>query len=496
MVLAARQMASGGPTPGEIVSIQDDPYQSVYGNLLLYHDALYTPRTFNSIERLVSMGRDLMKLAEVQAYWNQRVGALLSKEWEVVPGKRRFQSVSEQDQKAADFMSEIIDSLNWDEITAEMYWGIWLGYGVAEAIWAQDGGYTVLEALKPRKQERFRFDADGKPLLITRSNMNGEAVPEDKFWHFSYGGVPGDPYGQGLAEAAYWPSIFLKGGVKAWLFWLEKNGGTVVVKYPRGASQAEQNKALQLARAYRRDTGMAIPEDMLVNLLETQRTAGDYVDLYRVTDQMLQKLILGQVATAGQTGLVRGEVSKEVRDEIVRSDNDVISQSFTRQIATRLTHWNFGEDAAVPQFWRVVQEPADYNSMADLELKFQQLGWEREEQDFIAKFGGNLRRIQQPSPLSQPGILGGLPTGAPAFAEGSPVMLPEAIGQRTLRALRSADAGLDRIRELANQASSLEDFRDRLYGVFDQMPVEEQARVYAEGGILARLAGEIESTEV
>lgn len=478
----------------EIVSWESDPYYSVYSKLFQYRNTLLEPRTFESITDMIRLGRELLILAEIRGYWFQRVSSITAREWEVLPGKRLFQDPTAEDQRAADFVSAVIEALDFDELMSDQALAIWHGYAVTEIQWARDSRQYYPGLLTARKQERFRFDNQGCPRLITRSNMDpGEEVERTRLWVTTYGGVPGDPYGRGLAESCFYPAFFLKGGIKSWLFWLEKNGGTTVVEYPEDAGPAVRAKALQLARAYRRDTGIAIPDNMAISLLETSRTTGDYENLYNVADRMLQKVILGQEGTSGSTGMVRGEISKTVRDEIIKNDSDLLHKSFAKDVITPLVRWNFGEDVAVPQVYRKDDDSIDLDKAADTELKLQALGYEREPEEFVKIFGAGLRKVAKPADLSQPGILRGLPPGMPAFAEGSALMLPEVLAANTADRIRRIPSGLDLVKQLAEESGSLEEFQTRLYDLQDRMPLDKMAEIIAQQGILARLAG---STEV
>lgn len=479
------------PSTEIVVDHRTDPYQHVYGNLLRYQSNLLSPRTFRDIEELISMGRELLLLPEIQGYWNQRVGALLAREWQVLPGRTRGREISEEDQKAADFVREQIESINFDQNIKDAYLAIWFGYSVSEIIWAKEGKEWLITEIVSRKQERFRFSDQGSLRLLTKENRT-EGIPVDpsKFWVVKYGGIPGDPYGQGLAESAYWPALFLKGGVKSWLLWLEKGAaGSVIVKHSAQSSNEEKNKALKLAQALKAGAAAAIPESMQVIFQDSIGKGGlDYERIYRTADQMLQKLILGQITTVeGSSGFSDGAVQLSVRDAIIKNDSDILHQSFNQQIVERLVWYNFGDNVAVPKVWRVIDKAEDMLALANVELKLKELGYERSPEEINNIFGSGLVKTQ-PVDLNQPGILG------PTFDE-DVVETPQLIANRTAKQLAIADQGLEMIRKLAQESDTLEQLRDRLYGLILSMPYDQTARAIAESGILARIAGEFEVIE-
>lgn len=476
------------PDESILVNYQTDPYQYLYGNLISYQSNLLAPKTFRSVEELIEMGRELLLLPEIAGYWNQRVGALLAKEWEVLPGRVRGREVNEADKRAADFVREQIENISFDKSVKDAYLAIWFGYSVSEIIWERDGRNWLISGIEARKPERFRFSSGGQLRLLTRNNpQEGQPVDPSKFWVVRYGGIAGDPYGQGLAESAYWPALFLKGGIKSWLLWLEKGAaGSVIVKHGLNASQEERNKALSLAQALKGGAAAAIPESVQVMFQDSVSKGGmDYERIYRTADQMLQKLILGQTTTVeGSSGFSDGEVQMSVRDAIIKDDSDILHASFNRQVIDRLTWYNFGDSVAVPKVWRVTEQAKDLAALADLELKLKELGYERSPEEINNLFGQGLTKTA----LNQLGIFG------PAFAEARPDT-PQLIAERTGKALAKTDESLELIRKLAEESDSLEELRDRLFGLMSLMPTEKTAQVIAESGILASLAAEFEVLE-
>jgi len=75
--------------------------------------------------------QEVLRDDQVGSTFAQRRLAVVSKEWEVLPG-----GTKRQDKRAADFLSETLARISWDSITDKMLHGLFYGYAVAESIWA------------------------------------------------------------------------------------------------------------------------------------------------------------------------------------------------------------------------------------------------------------------------------------------------------------------------------------------------------------------------
>ena len=282
----------------------------------------------------------VLRDAQVQATFMQRRLAVVSHQARVTPGGQHRQDI-----KAAEFIRETLTHIRWDTVTDRMLYGRFYGYAIAEALWARDGQYITLDKLKVRNRKRFVFDQDFKPKLITTDNPSGEVLPDLKFWFFATGADNDDePYGLGLAHWLYWPVFFKRNQTKFWLIFLEKFGQpTTVGKYPSHASEAEQQRLHQAVRAIKADSGLTIPEGMVIELLEAARSGtADYAAFYDRMDATIAKVVLGQTMTTDDgSSLSQAEVHSQVRDDIIEADARLINDSFNRSVIRWLVDWNF-----------------------------------------------------------------------------------------------------------------------------------------------------------
>ena len=436
--------------------------------------------------------QDLLTDHQVASTFQQRRLAVTSREWEVIPGGTR-----RQDKRAADFLRETLDHISWDSVTDKMLYGVFYGYAVSEMLWARDGAQIILDRVKVRKQRRFAFSPDGELRLLTSKNPTGEALPERKFWHFSTGADNDDePYGLGLAHWLYWPVFFKKNGVKFWLIFLEKFGmPTARGTYPTNATSEERKKLLEAVRAIQTDSGIILPEGMAIELIEAARSGKvDYGALCDRMDQAVAKVVLSQVMTSEVVGgQYKAEVQNDVRGEVIKADADLICQSFNRSVVTWLTEWNF-PGADVPRVWRILDDPEDLNTRAERDFKIYQMGFQPTLKYITDTYDGEWEARQGVLPPSDGAPAGNPP---PEFAEHDDIDdVADSFARRLDEEAAPALEGLiEPVRELVMNAADLDELRDGLLALAEQMDIGDLAGVMQQAFAAANLAGRFEANE-
>lgn len=340
---------------------------------------------------------------QVKLCFDQRQLGLISKEWYVEAG-----GTSRADKKAAALVEEALKHVAWDNATQKMLMGVFYGYGVAECLWVPDGSTIMLDALKVKKQRRFGFAPDGSLRLLTMHRPQGEALPPRKFWAFATGATDDDePYGLGLAHWLYWPVWFKRNVTKFWLVYLEKFGmPTAVGKYPPGAAPDEKKKLLAAVRAVHRDSGVTIPETMMIELLEASRASGaDYAAFWDRINSTISKIILGQsFSTEGHGGQYKGDNLMDVREDLIKADADLINKSFTQTVAAWLTDWNY-PGAAVPQVWRRIDDEPDLKATSETHKNVFALGYRPTLAEVKEIYGGEWEEAKPAPPEPGAGSL-------------------------------------------------------------------------------------------
>lgn len=318
---------------------------------------------------------------------------ILSTEWEIVPGGNK-----RQDKVAAQFLDETLKRIDWDTITDQMHFGFFYGYAVAECLWAQDGGRVVLDAIKVRDRMRFGFDDEHRLKLKTMQNWDGELLPDCKFWYFAAGADHGDePYGLGMAHWLYWLVLFKRTNTKFWLIGTEKFGiPSLWGMFPPNTSPAEQTKLLNTLLAMQTDSAFITPDTMKVIALESARSGRmEYAELCEYMDRAIMKVITGQVMTSEAIGgQYKAEIQSQVKDDIAKSQSDIICDSFNRSVVKWLIDWNF-PNAAYPQVWRRPKAKEDLKERSEIEKNLADIGYRPTLADVEKRYGGEWEEVRQ-----------------------------------------------------------------------------------------------------
>lgn len=488
------------PTPKRPVTEElakpDNAYQlgSTFANLLTIEDSV-----------LEAKGRDYRIYREVlrddrcaSAFMERRL-AVTSKPWVVDPASK-----SAQDVAAADFLRELLENVEWDRITDKMLYARWYGHAIGECMWATDGRFVTLADVRVRDRGRFLYDDQGGLHLQKQGRV--ERMPERKFWTISTGADTDDsPYGLGLGHYCYWPVFFKRSDIKFWLVFLEKFGmPTSLGKAPAGKLEDATFKANALAalRAIASETAVLVPEGVEIELLEAARNgSADYKAMCDAMDGAITRLIMGQTASSqGTPGKLGNEDQQgDTKADLVRSDSDLISASFKRQVITWLTEWNF-PGAKPPAMWREVEPPEDLNRRAERDAKVFALGFEPTE-DYVRETygeGWQKKAVQQgldpnqvtdqlAQEFAEVGAIGVLKAGHRADQQA----IAEAA---TYLADRYQDTIGPRVQQLLDYAEETGDYatmQQRLLAMIEEAPPKPAQRAVMRANVFARLLGRL-----
>jgi len=475
-------------TGREIATTRDgrDITRGWVGPLLRSTDRLLQRRGGGSLEIYEQVASD----AQVQATYQQRRLAVTSREWIVEPGDARRQSKA-----AADWLREQLQHVGWDRVTDRMLWGSFYGYAVAELIYARDGQYVSLDAIKVRNRRRFAYDDNYQLRLLTPERMTeGELAEPPYFWHYATGSDHDDePYGLGLAHWLYWPVLFKREGIRFWLTFLEKFGApTAVGKYGPNATHEERRKLLAATEAIQTDAGVILPEGMVIELLEAARSGSvDYKSLHDTMDETIAKVVLGQTMTTEDgASLSQAKVHLQVRADLVKADADLVSESFNRGPVAWLMQWNF-PTAAAPKVWRVMEEPEDLTARAERDGKVFALGFKPSAAYIRQTYGDGWEPDGSASSPLPPAFAAENSDQANAQDDYLAALL-DRLGDRTGPL---TDTWVARIRSEVQAADSFEDALDRLSGLLTELPLDQLGEALAQGFGTTQVAGQSDAQD-
>lgn len=384
-------MPNPKPILDEITSLSalDNHFASKYITPLLPDDSV-----LNKKNNDYSLYRETLRDTHCYAAFQQRRKAVTSCEWSVSPGAE-----DELSKNAASWMQEQLQTINWDDITDKMLYGLWYGYAVSEVLYNPDLIENKISLLDIKVRDRSKFYFDGKTYepYIYKNGIYTQ-LPERKFWCYSSGAEHSDnPYGLGLAHYCYWPVFFKRNNIKFWLIFLEKFGmPTVVATMPAGQYQNQnmREQVLNAIESMASETGIVIPEGSSFDF-PTSSSSGtqDYSVMINEMNDSITKVIIGQLAssegTPGQLG--NSDTQEDVRKELLESDCRLINQSFSNTVSKWLTEWNF-PNATAPWVTRKTETEENLDSVADRDTKLFNIGFERTELSFTDTYGDGYQK--------------------------------------------------------------------------------------------------------
>lgn len=440
--------------------------------------------------------KELLRDDQVRSAFQQRRTAVVQAEVDIIPGGE-----SEADVAAVEYVKQVMNDIGFDQVTDKMLYAFHYGYSVAELMPVFRDGLWYLDSIRVRDRGRFRFGVNNELLLLKGAQKI--PMPREKFWVFSVGQEHDDnPYGEGLAHALYWPVFFKRNCIKFWLIYLEKFGmPTVATKLSQAAIKDPEQKAMALdvLDAIQADSGVVIPEDFVVELIEASRSGTvDYKSLEDAMNRAISKIILSQTMTTDDgSSYSQAKVHGGVKADVIKSDADLVCDSFNRQVVNYLVNLNF-EGVKPPRIWRRTEEKEDLNQVAERDRKIFEMGYEPTEEYIKETYGDGWRKRDMSANLP---FGNQVPPMGMEFAEVSPLTQKRIQHRQDMRDL--VDAGeylaqdpesaigniVRKVLEYAQSADSEEEFTKRLDELAQATPDEAVVARIRNANVMARMRG-------
>lgn len=467
------------PETQEIATVARDwTYPAFMGVLINRDDTLLQRGQSKGLKLYDEIERDARAYSALQ----KRKLAVIARPWDVLPA-----SDAAPDKAAAEGVKAILQMISFDQLTVDLLDALLKGFSVGEIMWAVKGNLLVVDRIIARDQRRFIFDDQYQLRMLVRENLlRGVELPERKFIVHSFGAKDASPYGLGLGNKLFWPVFFKRQDITFWLTFADKFGSpTAVGKYPPGSSGKDQQKLLDALAAIAQDSGVIVPEGMLIELLEAARTGSidTYEKLARYMDEQIVEAVLGETGatSARGSGLGGGGQAKvqndnEVRLELVKADADLLSGTLNRTLIRWLSEYNF-PDAQPPCVWRQVEEPKDLDAQATRDASIFTMGFKPTLKYITDTYGGDWTEKPDPPP-PDPRALGAPPNrGAAEYAEARRVALSPAQAAIERAGLAFSDATLQGqmertlapVMELVKSGAGYEDIMGKLAETFPKM---------------------------
>lgn len=388
-------------------------------------------------------------------------------------------------------------------------WGAVLyGYSVFEVVYRQaDASRIAIERVIECPFEWFSIKPDG--TLVWRDTQ--DAADPRKFFAVVSGGSLRKPHGEALLAKAYWPWFFRTHGWRFWAKFLEQ--AAVPLLY--GKTLSDKQAMVEMLRTLTSGPVAAVDrEDELIALDQPGNSPNKFTEFEIACVRRIQRLILGQTLTSGTDGgsgnRALGEVHDEVRQEKRRADIRLVSEAARR----------------------VLETLAALNAMTAPRLVMEDeigLNRDRAERDEILVKAGMLRFTRRyleekyglepddfedvaadaapqedaaaatgsPTPSSANTAAAGLMTLAAKDGQGDDYSGPEddptpvslMAGQLDREASGAWQRIMDTVRDIVQEADSLEALRDKLLAAYGDLPSDQLADVMTMAFAAAELAG-------
>ncbi len=399
---------------------------------------LYLPNPDPILKKMgkdVSVYRDLRGSAPVGGAIRRRKAAVRSREWRLVDSVNG-QTGARADQKASPRMMQIaqdtLAELDLDAILGEMLDAPLFGWVPMEAMWQTVEGTLRPVGLVAKPQEWFHFDPNGELRFRSRAApVYGEELQPRKFLVPRQDASYVNPYGFADLSMCFWPTTFMRGGLKFWVTFAEKFGTPWVVgKQPRSAGSKETDALLDQLEAMVQDAVAVIPDDSSVDIKESGSkgdAAGAYRELLMFCRSEINIALLGQnQTTEASANKASASAGSDVEQSL--SDGDAkLCEGAINQLLRWMTDLNESEQAPAPRFELYEEEEVSEvqakrdEAMSRSGVVFSAQYWEREynlQPGDVASAGPG--QVSNPSTQPAPGAAPAEPPkpAAPARPKG------------------------------------------------------------------------------
>lgn len=448
--------------------------------------------------------------AHLFAEMGKRKRAILTLDWRVEPPP----GASKAEEDLAQFAEERLRAVaDLEDVMLDALTAVGHGYSCLELSWAQFGAERLPETIEMRPHSWFTLDRATRTQIRLRGNSIEGDVLNPFGWivhtHKSRSGYLGRA---GLYRALVWPYLFKNYAARDLAEFLEIYGLPLRVgKYPANATKDERSTLLNAVVNIGHAAAGIIPEGMLIEFQEAAKGTHDpFVAMIEWCERSVSKAILGQSIgqdSARKGSLAGAEVDNEVRKDILTSDARQLQGTFTRDLVFPILAVNkgFQDPRRCPRMLFEVREVEDLKTFADSLPKLTGMGmripakWAHDKLN-IPEADDNEPVLANaaPEPGPEPEIVDEQPAKpgkaalkfTPAADRFTPPRVQAALADSLDRqAAPAIEDMLGQIRQMVDQADSLEQLRDWLLDAYEGLDSSRLADVMALGIATANLAG-------
>ena len=377
------------PVPsGEIARYTSDPYNlsSIYmfgssspftgqGNTIVRpNDDLLIQKGGN---RALVVYQRLLYDEAVQASFRKLLQEVTSRPWYV-------QEYSDKpgDLAVRDFVAEVLEEMNIDDIYTGMAECMVSGFSVGEIMWKKTKRGVVPFDVRMRDQRRFVFQEQEDAqtgftmrCLTFNRMFEGVELPQRKFivsrYYVSHNG---DPYGAALGRILYPLVKFRRRAIESYVLYGDRYATpTAVAKAPLSASTRELDTLYGHLSNLSQETAMVLPEGYELEFVVPSGSPEVFKNLIEYIDKEISLVICGE-DEAGQAeagSRASSQVANTIR--VVRASelSEMLSKTLTQTLVRWIVDLNFGIDVAAPGLTREFRIEESPLTMPDVSLMIQ-----------------------------------------------------------------------------------------------------------------------------
>jgi phage gp29-like protein len=373
------------------------------------------------------------------------------------------------------------------------------GYSVAEIVWKQSAEKWVPVDYIWRDPTYFKYDrkTGNELLLVTDKNPMGEPLAPYKFVVHSPSLKMGLPIRSGLARLAMLGWVFKRATLLDWQVFANLYGKPIKIgRYPNSAGKKEQDKLEDAIARLSQDSGMTMPDSMMVELHDAFSGSGSgevFQNLAKYIDEQVSKCVLGQTMSADNgSSLAQALVHNEVRKDLVSSDGQQLANTLNASVVKYYIDLNYGPQEKYPEIVIKIAEKDDMELIAKALPPFIDRGFEVPEYYLREMF--KIPEIQKDDK-----VIGAAKQPASQLSQNKKVVTMEAQQASEIDTLIEAALAdwepmlnpiFDPIKELIDKSESLEEVKKGLSALLNKMDANKIVQSLATQTFIARGIGD------
>jgi hypothetical protein len=314
---------------------------------------------------------------QVQACFRKLMQEVTSRPWYV-------QQYSDKpgDLAVRDFVAEVLEEMNIDDIYTGMAECLISGFSVGEIMWKKTKRGVVPFDVRMRDQRRFVFQESEDAqtgftmrCLTFNRMFEGVELPQRKFIVNRYWvSHNGDPYGASLGRILYPLVKFRRRAIESYVLYGDRYATpTAVAKAPLSASTRELDTLYGHLSNLSQETAMILPEGYELEFVVPSGSPEVFKNLIDYIDREISLIICGE-DEAGQAeagSRASSQVANTIRVVRASEISEMLSKTLTQTLVRWIVDLNFGIDVAAPSLTREFRIEESPLTMPDVSLLIQ-----------------------------------------------------------------------------------------------------------------------------